>query len=128
MKFRKLEDNEVFITPRDMEMLDVMSAEYKYISVGMECDFIESCKKWPFLPHNVIFGEPHDKMNEGERDLIFTLLSTLKPPVTGYHGHNYMQIESSNVFTKCIYKLIDGEWYYHLHPSVIEKVSIQYGI
>ena len=58
MNFRKLTNNEVFIKQRDLDMLNAMSAEYKYISVGMDCDFIESCRKWPFLPHNVIFGEP----------------------------------------------------------------------
>ena len=126
MNFRKLTNNEVFIKQRDLDMLNAMSAEYKYISVGMDCDFIESCRKWPFLPHNVIFGEPHTIINHGGR--VKDLLSTLNPPVSGYHGHNYMQIESPQLLTKCIYKYIDGEWHYHLHPSVIEKISAEYGI
>jgi len=125
MKFRKLTNDEVFIKQRDLDMLNALSAEYKYISVGMNCDFIESCRKWPFLSHNVIFGEPHEIINHGGR--VKELLSILNPPVIGYHGHNYMQIDPE-IFTPCIYKLIDGEWHYHLHPSVIEKLSAEYGI
>jgi hypothetical protein len=125
MNFRKLTNNEVFITPTDLEMLCVMSSEYKCISVGMKCDIIESSRKWPFRPHNVIFGEPHEIINHGGR--IKELLSILNPPVKGYHGHNYMQIDP-DIFTPCIYKYIDGEWHYHLHPSVIEKTSAEYGI
>jgi len=128
MKFRKLTSNEVFITKLDLEMLSVMSAEYKYISVGMECDFIESCKKWPFRPNNVIFGEPHNPNWLTDSSGIKVLLSTLSLPIVGYHGHNYMQLESPHILTRCIYKYIDGEWYYHLHPSIIEKLSTEYGI
>jgi hypothetical protein len=124
MNFRKLTDNEAFITKKDLEMLSVMSSDYKFISVGMKCDIIESSKKWPFRPHNVIFGEPHDESNGGWGK-VKDLLSTLN--VVGYHGHNYMQIEL-NIFTPCIYKYVDGEWYYHLHPSVIEKTSSRYGL
>jgi hypothetical protein len=128
MNFRKLTNNEVFVTQKDLEMLSVMSAEYKYISVGMDCDFIASAKKWPFLPNNVIFGEPHDGTNWlTDSSRVKDLLSTLNPPVVGYHGHDYMQIDL-DIFTPCIYKYIDGEWHYYLHPSVIEKTSAEYGI
>jgi hypothetical protein len=126
MKFRKLTDNEVFITDHDRDLLNVLSADYKYISVGMECDFIESCRKWPFRPGNVIFGEPHDLNWLTDSSRIKDLLSTLN--VVGYYGHNYMQIELPSIFTKCIYKRIDGEWHYHLHPSVIEKTASRYGL
>lgn len=124
MKFRKLTSNEVFITKADLDMLNALSAEYKYISVGMDCNFIASAKKWPFLPCNVIFGEPYSFTVTSR---IKDLLSTLTPPVIGYHGHDYMQIDP-DIFTPCIYKCIDGEWHYHLHPSVIEKTSAEYGI
>jgi hypothetical protein len=129
MNFKKL-DKDIFISEHDRAMLEMVKPFYRLVSVSMRCEEIPSSIGWPFLPNNTIFGEPHDpkktasiskKLEKMMRSN--TLMSD--PVVTGW---NYYQLPPDQMLTPCIYKLIEGEWYYCLDPSVVQKVADQYGI
>lgn len=130
MKFKKL-DNDIFVSEIDRSLIQILEPYYHIIAVNMECDEIQSSLDWPFLPTDVIFGEPIDPTKSaGIRKKTMMLLDKLagEEHAVLVGGLNYYQFSNNVALTPCVYKKINGEWHYSLHPSVMREISEQYGI
>ena len=128
MEWKKVEETSSFIQKKDRELLKKCKKYYSAISVGYIHEEVKTSTAFPSdYASNSVFGDP---IGSGEIDGWPAIWSIVKGMNIGNGGGNNNQysLKSDHGLTKAIYKQIDGEWHYHLHPEVVKNKAEKFGL
>lgn len=137
MIFKKLTPSTGIINEKDRELLEFCKPYYLAVAVRMYSDEVPVSKGWQKGRdcESSIYTEPLPGKNGDWPDgwpAIWRILYRMGYIEGGGNQNQhqiYVQVGKKDYdFTRAVYKQIDGEWWYHLHPSVVADIAKKYNV